>query len=231
MPIGVIVNCISVLAGGVIGSALGHVLPNSLKEHLPTLFGMCSIAIGINSIIKAVSMTAVVLPILVGFTIGHLLHLEDWASRFFHRLVKTMHLGGDNIDMEFYITAVALFCCSGFGWYSTLTEGIAGDPNLLFAKSVLDFFTAMIFASTLGKAICAIPLPQCVILLCVFTAGRLLSGALTPEMFADLSACGGVLTMSAGFRVSKIKSVPLVDLMPALILVMPFSALWTMLMG
>ncbi|MFR0941327.1 MAG: DUF554 family protein [Butyricicoccus sp.] len=41
MPIGVIVNCISVLAGGVIGSALGHVLPNSLKEHLPTLFGMC----------------------------------------------------------------------------------------------------------------------------------------------------------------------------------------------
>ena len=37
--------------------------------------------------------------------------------------------------------------------------------------------------------------------------------------------------MSAGFRVSKIKSVPLVDLMPALILVMPFSALWTMLMG
>lgn len=161
MPIGVIVNCISVLAGGVIGSALGQVLPNSLKEHLPTLFGMCSIAIGINSIIKAVSMTAVVLAILVGFTIGHLLHLEDWASRFFHRLVKTMHLGGDNIDMEFYITAVALFCCSGFGWYSTLTEGIAGDPNLLFAKSVLDFFTAMIFASTLGKAICAIPLPQC----------------------------------------------------------------------
>ena len=73
MPIGVIVNCISVLAGGVIGSALGHVLPNSLKEHLPTLFGMCSIAIGINSIIKAVSMTAVVLAILVGFTIGHLL--------------------------------------------------------------------------------------------------------------------------------------------------------------
>ena len=138
MPIGVIVNCISVLAGGVIGSALGQVLPNSLKEHLPTLFGMCSIAIGINSIIKAVSMTAVVLAILVGFTIGHLLHLEDWASRFFHRLVKTMHLGGDNIDMEFYITAVALFCCSGFGWYSTLTEGIAGDPNLLFSKAVLD---------------------------------------------------------------------------------------------
>ena len=229
MPIGVLTNCASVLAGGAIGAALGHILPASLKEHLPTMFGLCSIAIGINSIIKASAMTPVVLALLVGFTIGHLLHLEQWTSRFFHKLVKAMHLGGDGIDMEFYITAVALFCCSGFGWYSTLTEGIAGDPSLLFSKAVLDGFTALIFASTLGKSICAIP--QCVILLCVFGAGRLLAGVLTPTMFADLSACGGVLTMAAGFRVSKIKSVPLVDLMPALLLVMPFSLLWTMVMG
>lgn len=89
MPIGVIANCISVPAGGVIGSAQGHVLPNSLKEHLPTLF-----------------------------------------------------------------------CCSGFGWYSTLTEGIVGNLNLLFAKSVLDFFTAMIFASTLGQTHKAIFSPE-----------------------------------------------------------------------
>ena len=216
MPIGVLTNCASVLAGGVIGSALGHILPASLKEHLPTMFGLCSIAIGINSIIKASAMTPVVLALLVGFTIGHLLHLEQWTSRFFHKLVKAMHLGGDGIDMEFYIT---------------VTEGIAGDPSLLFSKAVLDGFTALIFASTLGKSICAIPLPQCVILLCVFGAGRLLAGVLTPTMFADLSACGGVLTMAAGFRVSKIKSVPLVDLMPALLLVMPFSLLWTMVMG
>ena len=231
MPIGVLTNCASVLAGGAIGAALGHILPASLKEHLPTMFGLCSIAIGINSIIKASAMTPVMLALLVGFTIGHLLHLEQWTSRFFHKLVKAMRLGGDGIDMEFYITAVALFCCSGFGLYSTLTEGIAGDPSLLFSKAVLDGFTALIFASTLGKSVCAIPLPQCVILLCVVGAGKLLAGVLTPTMFADLSACGGILTMAAGFRVAKIKSLPLVDLMPALILVMPFSWLWSTLMG
>ena len=176
-------------------------------------------------------MTAVVLAILVGFTIGHSLHLEHWTSKFFHKLVKALHLGGEHIDMEFYITAVALFCCSGFGWYSTLTEGITGDPSLLMSKAVLDFFTAMIFASTLGAAICAIPIPQVIILFIVFGAGKLLAGVLTPTMFADLSACGGILTLAAGFRVSKIKSVPLVDLMPALILVMPFSWLWSTLMG
>lgn len=231
MPIGVLTNCAAVLLGGLLGTGLGKILPQNLKDNLPTLFGYCSIAIGINSIIKASGMTAVVLAILVGFTIGHSLHLEQWTSKFFHKLVKMLHLGGENIDMEFYITAVALFCCSGFGWYSTLTEGITGDPSLLMSKAVLDFFTAMIFASTLGAAICAIPIPQVVILLIVFGAGKLLAGVLTPTMFADLSACGGILTMAAGFRVSKIKSVPLVDLMPALILVMPFSWLWSTLMG
>lgn len=231
MPVGVFVNCFGVLAGGVLGTVLGKHLPQSLKDHLPALFGFCSIGIGVNSIIKASSMTAVVLAILAGFCIGHTLHLEKWTSRFFSGLVRVMHLGSDSIDMDFYITAVALFCCSGFGWYSALTEGITGDPSLLISKAVLDGFTALIFASTLGVAICAIPLPQAVILFLVFGAGKLLSGFLTPAMFADLSACGGILTMAAGFRVSKIKSVPLVDLMPALILVMPFSALWTRLMG
>lgn len=229
MPIGVLTNCAAVLLGGALGTLLGKILPESLKDYLPVLFGMCSIAIGINSIIKASNMTAVVLALLVGFTIGHLLNLEKWASRFFHWLIKTCHLGNDHIDMEFYITAVALFCCSGFGWYSTLTEGIAGDPSLLMAKSVLDCFTALIFASALGAAVCVIPLPQCVILLLVFGAGRLLAPFLTPTMFADLSACGGILTMSAGFRVAKIKSLPLVDLMPALILIMPFSGLLSLI--
>ena len=99
------------------------------------------------------------------------------------------------------------------------------------STAVLDGFTAMIFAASLGKSICAIPLPQCAILLVVYMVGRTLSAYLTPTMFADLSACGGILTMAAGFRVSKIKSVPLVDLMPALILVMPFSMAWSALMG
>ena len=208
MPIGVLTNCAAVLLGGLLGTYLGKILPRGLKDNLPTLFGFCSIAIGVNSIIKASGMTAVV----------------------FHNLVRVLHLGGEDIDMEFYITAVALFCCSGFGWYSTLTEGITGDPSLLMSKAVLDGFTAMIFAASLGKSICAIPLPQCAILLVVYMVGRTLSAYLTPTMFADLSACGGILTMAAGFRVSKIKSVPLVDLMPALILVMPFSMAWSCLL-
>ena len=58
MPIGVLANCAAVLVGGLLGTALGKILPPALKEHLPGLFGYCAIAIGVNSIIKASGMTA-----------------------------------------------------------------------------------------------------------------------------------------------------------------------------
>ena len=100
MPIGVLTNCAAVLLGGLLGTALGKILPQGLKDNLPTLFGFCSIAIGVNSIIKASGMTAVVLAILVGFAIGHSLHLEQWTSKFFHKLVRTLHLGGGPVLLQ-----------------------------------------------------------------------------------------------------------------------------------
>lgn len=218
MPIGVLTNCTAVLLGGLLGTALGKILPQGLKDNLPTLFGFCSIAIGVNSIIKASGMTAVVLAILVGFAIGHSLHLEQWTSKFFHKLVRTFHLGGGPVLLQ----RLRLVQHPDRGHHRrSLTADVQSRAGRLHGHDL---------CLHAGAAICAIPLPQVVILLLVFGVGKLLAGVLTPTMFADLSACGGILTMAAGFRVSKIKSVPLVDLMPALILVMPFSALWSSLM-
>ena len=59
---------------------------------------------------------------------------------------------------------------------------------------------------------------------------KLLAGVLTPTMFADLSACGGVLTIVAGMRVSGIKQYPIANMIPALLLVLPASAIWQTLM-
>ena len=54
------------------------------------------------------------------------------------------------------VTAIVLFCASGTGIYGSLTSGMTGDHSILFAKSILDFFTAMIFACQLKKAVCLI---------------------------------------------------------------------------
>ena len=50
-------------------------------------------------------------------------------------------------------------------------------------------------------------------------------------MEANFIACGGLLTMAAGMRMSRIKMLPLIDMLPSLVLVMPLTKLWLALMG
>ena len=52
--------------------------------------------------------------------------------------------------MSMLVTIIVLFCASGTGIYGALDSGMSGDHTILISKSILDFFTAMIFGGTLG---------------------------------------------------------------------------------
>ena len=58
---------------------------------------------------------------------------------------------------------VILFCCGGTGWYGALNEGLTGDGSILITKSILDFVTACIFGSILGKIVPMLCIPQAII--------------------------------------------------------------------
>ena len=147
------------------------------------------------------------------------------------RLLPKNSAAMDETRMHQLVSIIVLICASGTGIFGALDSGLTGDHTVLCTKAILDFFTAAIFASSLGSVVAFVALPQLILQLLLFFSAGLILPLASAGMQADFAACGGVLTMAAGFRVSKIKSVPLVDLMPALLLVMPFSLLWTMLMG
>jgi uncharacterized protein len=108
-----------------------------------------------------------------------------------------------------------------------MNEGITGDPSLLLAKSVLDVFTAAIFAARLGLSVAAIAIPQLLILAALFFLGRFILPLTTPAMIGDFSSCGGIIMLATGFRVAQIKNIPVANLLPALVIVMPISNFWT----
>ena len=51
----------------------------------------------------------------------------------------------------------------------------------------------------------------------------------TPELLNDFMGCGGILTIAAGLRVSKIRDIPIMNMLPALVFAMPFSSFWGMI--
>ncbi len=162
MPVGVIINSLSVAAGGFIGAKFGNRIPQDLKERLNLIFGLCSMAIGTSSIVLMENLPAVVLSLILGTIAGILMKLGfriEQAGMALSGLFSG-HDRAEKTDNTLLVTAIVLFCASGTGIYGTIISGMSGDHSILLAKSVLDFFTAMIFACSLGMSVPAIAVPQ-----------------------------------------------------------------------
>ena len=88
---------------------------------------------------------------------------------------------------------------------------------------------AVVLADTIVEKVLQ-PLLTPVIMLVLFFAAGAIAPFVTPEMLQDFISCGGVLTIVAGMRVSGIKQYPIANMIPALLLVLPASAIWQTLM-
>lgn len=233
MPIGPFVNGSAVVLGGLLGAWMGAKLPERVRTSLNPLFGLTSIGLGVMSIPGVKYYAAVVLAAVLGLVIGELCYLEKGigkAAGSARGLIDKIFPPKEGISQEEfldkYVAIVVLFCASGTGVFGSMHEGMTGDPSILYIKTILDFFTAGIFAITLGYAVSAIAVPQLAIQLSLFFLATLIVPLTTPEMRADFAAAGGLIMLATGFRITSMKSFPVANMLPSLLLIMPISYLW-----
>ena len=108
-------------------------------------------------------------------------------------------------------------------------KGLTGDGSILITKSILDFVTACIFGSILGKIVPMLCIPQAIIYGALFLGSGAVQSFITPDIIADFSATGGIITLCAGLSLAGIKKD--LNLLPSLILIFLISSAWTALMG
>jgi uncharacterized membrane protein YqgA involved in biofilm formation len=237
MPIGVITNALTVFLGGLLGAFLGNAIPDRIRSALPLTLGAASMAMGINYIVKLDSLAAVIFSIIFGSAIGELIMLEngiEWCANRVHGQINRLFTSkGEDVNkeefMEKFIAILILFSASGTGIFGALIEGMTADHSVLFVKSILDFVTAGIFAAALGYIVMTIAVPQFILFFCLFLSGSFLLPLTTPLMIADFTAVGGIIMLATGFRICGLKSFPVANMLPSLLLVMPISHLWTIL--
>lgn len=230
MPIGVLINSSAILIGGIIGTLAGNKIPERISNSLTGIFGLSAITMGITLVIQMDALTSVVMALIVGTLLGECLNLEKSLSK--GLTFCASKLPGNDLSKEQLdnlISMIILFCFSGTGLFGAINSGISGEHTILIAKSVMDFFTAIIFGAVTGYLISAIALPQVIIGTILFFFGSLLLPLLTDSMINDFKAVGGIITLAVGFKISKIRHYQVLNMLPALILVFFFSKLWKML--
>ena len=227
MPIGVMIDVTAVILGGITGSVAGKRLSEGLKEQMNAILGLCALCMGISAVVLMRNLPAVVFSVILGTLIGLTLKLGLGIQKVSGLVLDKMMKGADQQTGDLMLTAVVLFCASGTGIYGSLDAGMTGNHSVLIAKAVLDFFTAVIFACQLGKATAFIGAPQFAVLFSLFCLAKVIVPLTTDVMIADFKACGGFILVATGLRMLKVYPFPIADMLPAMVLVMPVSFLWT----
>ena len=190
--------------------------------------------LGITSIGLVKNISAVVLAMIIGTIVGISCKVGlriNQLGQLLERPVARFSSGGDGgLSQEEFltqlVTVIVLFCFSGTGIYGSLDSGMTGDHSILIAKSILDFFTAAIFACNVGYVVSLVAIPQFAIFFSLYLIGAQIFPLTDPVMLADFRACGGVIMLATGMRIAKVKMFPVADMLPAMVFIMPISWGW-----
>jgi uncharacterized membrane protein YqgA involved in biofilm formation len=125
--------------------------------------------------------------------------------------------GVPNTFVEGFVTASLVFCVGPLAILGSLSDGLGLGINQLALKSVMDGFTSIAFAATLGWGVAASALVVGVYQGTLTLLGWALGSVLTNAQIALLTATGGLLLVGIALRLLRIRQVPVGDLLPALL--------------
>ncbi len=218
--IGTLINSITVLIGGTLGTLLGHRFPARMQETILAALGLFTVVIAIDSALVTNNVLIVLGSLLVGALIGETLHierrLEDFGNWLRVKLVRDQDGGDGSRFVEGFVTASLIFCVGPLTIQGAIEDGLTGDYTKLAIKAMMDGFAALAFATTLGPGVIA-----SVIVILIFQGGisllaGLSSNVFTEPMITELTATGGVVLLAVGLRLLDLKQIRAANLLPAI---------------
>lgn len=216
--IGTIVNTAAVLGGGIIGLLLKKRMPQRITTIYFQAVGLFTLAIGISMAVEMKEILIVVSSLAIGSLLGEWWNIESGAERMSNYLKHKLHIGSERFS-EGLITAFLLFCVGSMTILGTIQEGTGGSPDLLYTKSLMDFFSSILLASAFGAgvAVSAVPLFifQATLTLIAMYAGSFF----TEEIILGLTSVGGILLIGLGINILEIKKLRIMNMLPSLVVV------------
>jgi len=222
---GTLVNAGTIIIGSIIGLLLHSRLPKKLTEIAFQGLGIFTIFLGVTMALKTSNYLIIIFSIVVGGILGELLNIEEKSDKMGNYLKRKLRLGSPTFS-EGLVTAFLLYCMGSMTILGAIEEGLGNKPTLLLAKSLLDGFSAIALSSTLGVGVMFSIIP-----LVLYQGGltlltKLLGNYFNEMVINELTAVGGLLLIGMGLRVLEIKKIRVLNMLPALVIVIGLSVIF-----
>lgn len=218
--LGTIVNALAIIGGSLLGLLLNRGIPDNYKEIVMSGVGLSVILIGIKSSLVSDDLMIVIFSVILGAALGEFLRIEQGLEEFgkFLESKITSKSSDTSSFARGFVTASLVFCVGSMAIVGSLESGLTGNHQTLFAKSVLDGVTSIIFASTMGLGVMfssiAVFLYQGLITL----TAVFMKNFLIPETISQMTSVGGLLILAIGLNMLKITTIRIGNLLPGIFL-------------
>ncbi len=215
---GTLVNVVAVLFGSAIGLAVGNRLPERLQRIITTGLGLSTLLIGMQMALKVQNMLVLIASLVIGGVVGELLGIEAGLERAGEWL-KSRARSSSGTFVTGFVTASLVFCVGPMTIVGSIQEGMSGNPEIIYTKSMLDGAASVAFASSLGIGVIFAAVTVLVLQGALTLLGAQLAFLLRAEILNELTATGGLLILAIGLMLLEVKRIRVANLLPALVVV------------
>jgi len=216
--IGTLVNAAAIMAGGVFGLLLKKGIKDRYKMTIMQAIGLSVILIGVRSALNATDLLGIIVCMVVGSLLGEAMRIEDRIEAMGAYAEKHFSQSTDGGFSKGLVTASLVFCVGSMAIVGSLESGLAGNHETLFAKSLLDGITSVVFASTFGSGVIFSAAPVLIYQGAITLGASLLRPFLTSGVIAQMSGVGGLLIAAIGINMLRLAHIKVGNMLPAIFL-------------
>lgn len=215
---GTIVNAVAVILGSTIGLLIHSKLPKKIITICFQAIGLFTLFLGITMAAKTNEYLIMIFSIVVGSIIGEVINIDGGINAFSDWLKNKVKSKNAKFS-EGFVTSFLLFCMGSMTILGAIEEGLGDRPNLLLAKALLDGFSAVALAASLGVGVLFSAVPVLIYQGGLTLFAGALDGILTAVYIDQITAVGGILLMGLGINILEIKKLKITNMLPSLIVV------------
>lgn len=216
--IGTLVNTAAIMAGGTVGLLLKKGIQERYKTTIMQAIGLSVVLVGVQSALKATDLLGVIMCMALGSLLGEILNIEERIDRLGAWAEKRLDRSGNGTFSKGFVSASLIFCVGSMAIVGSLESGLGDNHATLFAKSLLDGITAIVFASTFGSGVVLSAIPVLIYQGAITLTASFLKPFLTPVVIAQMSGVGGLLIAAIGINILQLGHIKIGNMLPAVFL-------------
>ncbi|WP_429085077.1 DUF554 domain-containing protein [Brassicibacter mesophilus] len=215
MVLGTVVNVITIITGSLVGVFLKNRFKENYRNTIMNGLGMIVIIIGLMSALKTEDILLVIMSVVIGSIIGEWIRIEDRLENLGNMLERKAGQGSSNFSKGF-VTASLIYCVGAMAIVGSLESGLTGNHQTLFAKSIIDGVSSIIFSSTLGIGVAFSAVSVFVYQGIITLSASFAKEFLIESVIREMAAVGGILIIGIGINILEIKRIKIGNMLPAI---------------